>query len=148
MRAKKTFTELLTITKNKIVNWAEVHAQNIYKNHLRSLQFYQMPKDSLSNTLKTSTEAYKLFTDNEEPLNTKRTFSLTTKFKWRCLTKRTLKIFSQGTGYTNKEPGKCLHYTKGSCEPKSRKWPNRINNFIWGRKNIIKNLLNVDYIII
>lgn len=116
-RVKKTSTAQPTTTK-KTVNRAEAHAQSISKNHLRSLQFYQMLKENKNNTLKTFTEASKLFTDKEEPLKSNKTFSPTTMPLWLCLTKRILKTFSQDTGYTNKEPEKCPPCTKESCEPK------------------------------
>lgn len=120
MKAKRIFIDQLTTTKkaaNK-ANRAEAHAPNTCKSLLRSLQFYQTPKDNLRNTPMTFTEASKLFTDKEEPLKLIMTFSQTIRFQWRCLTKRILKSSSQDIGYINKEPEKCPHCTKGSCEPK------------------------------
>lgn len=123
MRAKKTFIDQLTTTKKAVnrANKAEAHAPNTCKSLLQSLQFYRTQKDNLKNTLKTFTEACKLFTDKEEPLKSNMTFSQTIRFQWQCLTKRILKSSSQDTGYINKEPEKCLHCTRGLCEPKSWK---------------------------
>merc|ERR1711907_435227 len=93
MKVKRIFIDQLTATKK--ANRAEAHAPNTCKSLLRSLQFYQTPKDNLRNTPKTFTEASKLFTDKEEPLKSIMTFSQTIRFQWQCLTKRTLKSSSQ-----------------------------------------------------
>lgn len=119
-RAKKTSTDQPTTSK-KTVNRAEAHAPNICRNLLRSLQFYRTLKENKNNTLKTSTEASRLFTGKEEPLKSNKTYSPTTRSLWQRLTKRTLKILRKDTGYINKEPEKCQLCTKESCERKSWK---------------------------
>ena len=130
MRAKRTSTDQLIITK-KFVNKAEALAQNICKSPLQSRQFCQMPRGNLSSTLKTSTEAYKLFTGKGEPLKPKPQWISSQTIKSQCKfhTKRTWRTFSQDTGYTNKEPERCLPSTSVSCDPNS--WKNaQLNNFI------------------
>lgn len=122
-RVKRTSTGQQTITK-KFVNRAEALAQNICRNHPPFLPFFRMLKGNLMLTLKTSTEAFKQFTDKGEPPKSKTlwTSSLIIKFQWQFHTKRILRTCSQDIGYSSKEREKCRPFTSASCEPKSRKW--------------------------